>query len=448
MSYIGSTPTTQSFIAGTDYFNGDGSTVAFTLSRSVVSVNDIEAVINNVEQQPNTAYTVSGTTITFTSAPSAGTGNIYVRYLSTTTQSITPSQNTVSYSTLNSDNQSKLGISFKNRIINGAMTVSQRYGTSSSSATDSSFSLDRWKVSINSSATVSAVQSTTAPAGFSNSLLYTVTSGSATSSTQFFGFRQGIEGYNIADLNLGSANAKTFTISFWVNCSLTGTYAVTLTNSDESQKYPTSYTVNTANTWEQKTITVTGSTTATWNIANGLGLSLQFYPSLGTSYRGTANAWTASAIYGPSGLADFVATTGNTMYITGVQLEVGTQATTFDYRSYGTELQLCQRYAYLPLSGAGVVGLATYYSSTRFDAFVSFPTTMRTYPSLTAASGTNYYSVYRAGGADSVNSLTLNEVNYNGCTVLNNTEANGTAGDSGWLYGADSAAKILFSAEL
>ena len=129
MSYIGSTPTTQSFISGTDYFNGDGSTTAFTLSRTVVSPNDIEAVINNVVQQPNSAYTVSGTTITFTSAPSSGTSNIYVRYLSTTTQSITPSQNTVSYSTWNSDLQNKTW-GFKNRIINGAMVINQRGTTS------------------------------------------------------------------------------------------------------------------------------------------------------------------------------------------------------------------------------------------------------------------------------------------------------------------------------
>jgi hypothetical protein len=125
MSYIGSTPTTQSFISGTDYFNGDGSTVAFTLSRSVASPNDVEAVINNVVQQPNSAYTISGTTITFTSAPSSGTSNIYVRYLSTTTQAITPSQNTVSYSTWNSDLQNKTW-GFKNRIINGAMVIDQR----------------------------------------------------------------------------------------------------------------------------------------------------------------------------------------------------------------------------------------------------------------------------------------------------------------------------------
>jgi hypothetical protein len=100
MAYIGSTPTTQSFISGTDYFNGDGTTVAFTLTRTVASVNDIEAVVNNVVQQPNSAYTISSTTITFTSAPSSGTSNIYVRYLSTTTQAITPSQNSVGTSQL------------------------------------------------------------------------------------------------------------------------------------------------------------------------------------------------------------------------------------------------------------------------------------------------------------------------------------------------------------
>ena len=123
MSYIGSTPTSQNFIAGTDYFNGTGSQTAFTLSRTVSSVNDIQATVNNVVQVPNDAYTISGTTITFTSAPSAGTSNVYVRYLSTTTQAISPSQGTVGWAQLNSDTQQDLGISFKNRIYGSHINV-------------------------------------------------------------------------------------------------------------------------------------------------------------------------------------------------------------------------------------------------------------------------------------------------------------------------------------
>ena len=137
MAYLGSTPETQSFTSGTDYFNGDGISVAFTLSRPVASVNDIEVVISNVVQQPSTAYTVSGTTITFTSAPPAGTANVYARYLSTVTQTITPSPGTVGTSQLSPSltnipffGGSTIGAGnatgMKNRIINGGMVIDQR----------------------------------------------------------------------------------------------------------------------------------------------------------------------------------------------------------------------------------------------------------------------------------------------------------------------------------
>ena len=137
MAYLGSTPETQSFTSGTDYFNGDGISVAFTLSRPVASVNDIEVVISNVVQQPSTAYNVSGTTITFTSAPPAGTANVYARYLSTVTQTITPSPGTVGTSQLSPSltnvpffGGSTLGAGnatgMKNRIINGGMVIDQR----------------------------------------------------------------------------------------------------------------------------------------------------------------------------------------------------------------------------------------------------------------------------------------------------------------------------------
>ena len=451
MSYIGSTPVTQSFIAGTDYFNGTGSATAFTLSRSVVSVNDIQATVNNVVQVPNDAYTVSGTTITFTSAPSAGTNNIYVRYLSTTTQSITPSQNTVSYSTLNSDNQSKLGISFKNRIINGAMLVSQRNGTTSVTASNSTYNLDRWTVSSSTGSTVTVVQSTTAPAGFANSMLYTVTSGSATASNQYFGFRQYIEAYNTSDMNFGSANAVTFTVSFWVRSSLTGIYPVTLANATDTRLYPTSFTVNAANTWEQKTITVAGDTTGTWlGATNGIGMSLQIYPSLGTGFRGTANVWNASAIYGPTGLVDFVATTGNTFYLTGVQLEVGTQATTFDYRSYGTELALCQRYCFAfndsTSAGNASYGVGNVFNASNINICGFFPISMRIAPTgITVTSPTSFF--IGTGGSNT----TTSSISYGGCSTSSyelSCAATGVTSGTVILLNNSRGGQLLWSAEL
>jgi hypothetical protein len=351
MAYLGNTPTTQSFISGTDYFNGTGSQTAFTLSRTVASVNDIQAVVNNVVQVPNDAYTISGTTITFTSAPSAGTQNVYVRYLSTTTQAITPSQNTVSWSTLDSNVQGDLGISFKNRIINGAMVISQYNGTSSVSnlAGALTWSVDRWKVNCSAASKFTMQQnagSVTPPAGFSNYLGLTSSSAYSVGSSDYFYLSQTIEGYNIADLNWGTSNAKTITVSFWVRASVTGTYGGIIINSDGTANYPFSFTINASNTWQYITITVVGPTFGTWNSTNGSGLEFRFDLGNGSDYTtGTAGVWSASFGY-PSGTVKFVATNGGTLYITGVQLEVGTQATTFTTAggSYGAELALCQRY--------------------------------------------------------------------------------------------------------
>jgi len=383
MSYIGSTPTTQSFIEGTDYFNGDGSTTAFTLSRSVVSVNDIQATINNVVQQPNTAYTVSGTTITFTSAPSAGTANIYVRYLSTTTQSITPSQGTVSYSTMDSNMQAKQGISFKNRLINGDFKVNQ-YGSSSVTPTNAVYYIDRWKFFVSQSSKITAQQnagSVTPPVGFTN--YYGVTSSSSYSvgASDYFMFNQRIEGYNVADLGFGTANAKTVTLSFWVRSSLTGTFSGVLTNGANVYTYPFTYTINTANTWEQKSVTITGATSGTWATDNSSSFELYFSLGVGSSLSTTAGAWAANTYYAATGSVNLVGTSGATWYVTGVQLEVGTQATTFDYRDYGREFMLCQRY-YWKTVNPHLSGLASNSSSAnRLGA--SLPVTMRSNPTVT-----------------------------------------------------------------
>ena len=386
MPYLGNTPTTQSFISGTDYFNGTGAQTAFTLSRTVASQNDVQGVVNNVVQQPNDAYTISGTTRTMTSAPSSGTKNVYVRYLSTTTQSIAPAQGTVGWNQLNTDTQQDLGISFKNRIINGAMVIDQRNNGASTTINSgaSTYTLDRWFASGTASAGVfTVVQSTsTPPAGFSNFLRTTVTTiDSSLAATDFYGVSQRIEGFNIADLNWGTANAKTVTLSFWVRSSLTGTFTGALNATTASTaSYVFSYTISAANTWEQKSITIVGPTIGTFSSTNGIGTQLWFDLGLGSSFTGSANVWTASAIYGVSGATNVMATNGATFDITGVMLEVGTQATTFTLAggSYAQELTLCQRY-YQTFQVASDWGNASTYGM----AAGTFLTQMRSNPTAT-----------------------------------------------------------------
>ena len=358
MAYVGNTPTTQSFISGTDYFSGTGSQTAFTLSRVTASQNDIEVVVNNVVQQPNSAYTVSSTTLTFTSAPSSGTNNIYVRYLSTTTQTITPAQGTVSWNTLDTNTQGDLGISFKNRIINGAMVISQaNAGASVTQTTNNLFPVDRFLINGSVTSKFTGQQnagSVTPPAGFVNYLGCTSSSAYVVGASEIFSVQQKIEGYNVADLGWGSANAKTITLSFWVRSSLTGTFGGSLRNSAQTRSYPFSYTISAANTWEQKSITIGGDTSGTWLTDNGIGIQTTWSLGTGSTLSATAGAWAAGNYGSATGATSVVGTSSATFYITGVQFETGTQATTFDYRSYGTELALCQRYYYqIPVSTYG-----------------------------------------------------------------------------------------------
>jgi hypothetical protein len=204
--------------------------------------------------------------------------------------------------------------------------------------------LDRYRfVGGFSSYTNTVQQSTTVPSGFSTSLLWTNTaSAGAINSGAYNSFWQNIEGYNIADLAWGTADAKPITLSFWVRSSVIGTYGVTFTNG--TNYYVATYTVNTANTWEQKTVSIVGSTTGTWNTSSSTGLTVKWDMGAGTTYSASAGTWGTGNIWGLTGGIKFVETNGATFYLTGVQLEVGTQATSFDFRDYGSELILCQRY--------------------------------------------------------------------------------------------------------
>ena len=232
---------------------------------------------------------------------------------------------------------------FKNRIINGAMVLFQR-GTAAT--TDFAYSVDRWRFAKSNDATESVSQSTDAPVGFSYSLRNTISTGDATiGATQFSGFQQLIEGYNIADLNWGTANAQPITISFWIRSSVTGTYTGNVRNSDDTRINPFNFTISSANTWEKKTITITGDTSGTWQSTTSAGIIFAVYAALGSSYTGgTAGTWGTTPAFGCGSPVNGIASNGNIFAISGVQLEKGSTATSFDYRPYGTELALCQRY--------------------------------------------------------------------------------------------------------
>ena len=304
--------------------------------------------------------TISAGTTTTTALVSTGdtTGNLVLATGSTPTTALTLNSTTqaatfagavtapsvTSSGTVNALNT----FGFENRIINGGMVIDQRNAGASVTAVDGAYTLDRWCSVVYSAASKFTVQqnagSVTPPTGFTNYLGVTSSSAYSVLTGDIYAIYQRIEGYNLADMAFGTANAKTFTLSFWVRSSLTGTFGGSLLNGALNRSYPFTYTISAANTWEQKTITVTGDTSGTWLTTNGSGMMVCLGLGAGSTYSGTAGAWAAGTYYTATGATSVVGTSGATFYITGVQLEVGSQATSFDFRDYGREFYLCLRY--------------------------------------------------------------------------------------------------------
>jgi hypothetical protein len=313
-----------------------------------------------------------------------------------------------------SDGVSSSGLyGFKNRIINGAMVINQRAGDPYT-ATGSNYCLDRWQMiaSVSSKFTVSQnAGSVTPPTGYTKYLGVTSSAATSLGATDYYLITQKIEGFNIADLGWGAAGASPITVSFWVRSSLTGTFGFVTRNGAGSRVYPASYTISSANTWEQKSVTIAGDTTGTWSTDNSTGIELDFGLGVGSTYSNTAGTWTTGGL-GTTGATSVVGTNGATFYITGVQLEKGSTATSFDYRSYGDELMLCQRY-YEKSYNVDVVpatALAVGWSSLTLQNISEGPSgvifkvtkranpTMVMYNAVSGASG----AMYRASDAASV----------------------------------------------
>jgi len=277
---------------------------------------------------------------------------------------------------------------YRNLIINGDMRIDQRYAGASSgniSAGTTTYTLDRWSLFLgNTSAVATIQQDSSAPADFTNSLKISVTTAdSSVDSEDRSRLNQRIEGYNFANLNYGSSNAKTLTLSFWVKSNITGTFSVVFYNGPNNRSFLKNYTINSANTWEKKTITITGDTTGTWLTTNGTGLNLSFNLMAGTNQQNTENIWQAvGGPYGTSSQANLFSSTSNTFYITGVQLEVGEGASDFEHLPYDVQLQRCMRYYQLIKGGVAIAQNTTNLLG-NFALFLP----MRTTPSIGKTSG-------------------------------------------------------------
>ena len=365
----------------------------------------------------------------------------------------------MAYGTINadlmttSDGVSSSGLyGFKNRLINGAMAISQR-GTSFVSPT-SAYTIDRWEMEENTDGTVTVTQDTDAPTGFSFSQKFTVTSADASlAATQDLIVGQYIEGFNTADLVFGSASAATVTLSFWVKSSLTGTFGGALQNSARTRSYPFTYTISSASTWEQKTVTIAGDTSGTWiGATNGIGLRVYFGLGVGSTYSGTAGAWAATNYYSVTGAVSVIGTNSATWAVTGVQLEKGSTATSFDYRPYGTELQLCQRYyqKFSATAGGQNFGSGMMNTTTTSRMFIPFLVPLRTNPTALEQSGTaSDYAIFHGGTVTTCSAVPgFVSATVNGGGFEATIASGGTVGYGTLLRSATSSAYLGFSAEL
>jgi hypothetical protein len=371
----------------------------------------------------------------------------------------------MTYGTINadlittSDGVSAAGLyGMKNRIINGAMSISQGAAGATitpavTSAYATNYPVDRFQVIVGAASKLTTAQSSVAPTGFNFSTLITSSSAYTVGAGEVFVIRQNIEGFNTADLGWGAAGAASITLSFWVRSSLTGTFGGSVQNSASNRSYPFTYSIAAANTWEQKTVTIAGDTSGTWiGATNGIGLRVNFGLGVGSTFSGTAGAWAGSDFDSATGATSVVGTNGATFYVTGVQLEKGTTATSFDYRPY--ELSLCQRYYWKTLPAAGGVEFCVAYGfgTTGATGILFFPVSMRIAPTALEQTGTSGdYRIYRCGAAtnttcSSVPVFGTASTNYSSVVF---TVASGlTNGSGGSLGTVNSSAYLAWSSEL
>ena len=344
-----------------------------------------------------------------------------------------------------------LETNFKNLVINGNMSIAQR-GTSFTSA--SGYTLDRFTWTDDSTSVFTITQSTDVPSGqgFATSMkLDCTTANGSLGSTDQIRQVQKIEAQNLQHLRYGTSSAKSVTLSFWVKSNKTGIYCATLSQEDDSYaSFTKEYTISSSDTWEKKTLTFDGDTGGVINNDNGAGIWLMFAFGAGSGRHITADQWNSSYGLSTSNQVNLADSTSNELYLTGVQLEVGTSATDFEFLPVDVNLKRCQRYFYLHAkqTTGDEIGLGGYYNSSQIFLDFQFPVSMRATPSLYQVSGTNYFTIYRNNGTDTLDDFTVGSANVNVFGLYNNTDVSGTGGHAAFFRCTNSASQIGAQSEL
>ena len=352
------------------------------------------------------------------------------------------------------------GLSHRNLILNGRFDVFQRFLPGSQVVCNSgsnTYCMDRWYARGEGSKGVFTffqqdIQSEAQGAHAAARVQVTTTSTPATNDV--YKIAQRIEGVNVRHLHFGTSSAKTITLSFLTKSSVTGTHGGSLMNSAQNRAYPFTYTISSANTWEQKSITIPGDTGGTWVTNTGIGLELNF--DMGTAesnYRRPAGSWYAGRAEGADGAVQLITQSSANWYVTKVQLEIGDTATSFEHLTYPEELARCQRYYYMHARGANKnIGQATVYQDNNLFVQLQFPVTMRAAPSRDVASGSSFFRAYSNGGNSGFNTFSGSwntQTNGTGLNAYSNDGVSGrSAGHSAMIITNHADAYLGFNAEL
>ena len=342
----------------------------------------------------------------------------------------------------------------KNIIINGAMNVAQRSTSVSSLSSTATYSTcDRWMVQYGTAGTFTESQSSTAPDGFANSLKLDCTTADA--SPGYLLIIQNVEGQNLQQIKKGTSNALRTVMSFHVRSNKTGTYQVNIFDKDNTRIVGASYTIDSANTWEKKSVTFPADTTGAFDDDNNNSLQIEWWLASGSTYNtGTLpTAWeTRDNVDRAAALNVAIgASTDDEFYITGVQFEIGEVATAFEHEDFGSTLAKCQRY-YYKISGDANLDLGVGMCNTTTLAAINCPfaVPMRAKPTALEQSGTvTHYDVLVDNSVVIGNTVPV----FQRATTVSGTvgfqAASGlTAGEGTIMRTRDNAAYLAWSAEL